>query len=297
MIPEPAGSCLDYCRLSQTPVPEGVPATARAVNRLRVYLSGEVEVSVLSVGGASKPPEPQYGPRWSRGISSSMARTVRRSVIAYDRANRCQWKMLTLTSQEIRSDEEMRASFEALLAWCRKYIPEVVDFYVWVAENQQRGVLHFHVLIPKRIPPGLFRRLRELWAVRYGMGPGSFDVTSLRRGKSAASYIGKMAGYLRKRPNAYRVGIDGDGSLSWEPWAVGRNGLPYERMEFRGRAADMSRLARYYAGVRVEVWSDWGAFPSVGLKGRSWFLGSGEEAEEFLAVLLGGTGPPAAVPS
>ena len=59
----------------------------------------------------------------------------------------------------------------------------------------------------------------------------------------------------------------------------------------------MSRLARYYAGVRVEVWAEWGAFPSVGLKGRSWFTDSGAEGEQLLALLLGGAGPPVAVSS
>ena len=254
-------------------------------------------MSVLSVGGASRPPEPQYGPRWSRGISSASARVMRRAVIAYDRAVRCQWVLITLTTQEIRSDEEMSAALARLLMWGRKYLPDRFAFYVWVAELQQRGVLHFHLLLPQRIPRGLFRRMRDLWAVQYGMGPGSFRVDPLRRGKSGASYISKMAGYLKKRPRAYRPTLDAQGFLSWEPWAVGRNGLPYERMLFRGRAADMSRLARYYAGVKREVWAEWGALPSVGLRGRSWFLESIEEAEEVVAVLLAGAGPPVVVSS
>lgn len=199
--------------------------------------------------------------------------------------------MLTLTSQAARSDQEMRDALQRLLMWGRKYLPEWFEFYVWVAELQARGVLHFHLLLPKRIPKGMFRRMRSLWAEKYGMGAGSVDIEKMRSGKGAASYMGKMLSYLHKRPSSYRLGLDGEGALSWEPWRVGRNGEAYERVEFHGRGGDMSRGARVYAGVRTELWADWGAFPALGLKGGSWFFEDPTKAEEYLSALLAREGP------
>lgn len=203
--------------------------------------------------------------------------------------------MLTFTSQELRSDADMRAAFQRLLMWGRKYLGPWFEFYVWVAQLQQRGVLHFHLLLAKRIPKALFKRMRALWADTYGMGPGSVDIVRLKSGKGAAAYMGRVMSYLDKGPRAYRLGLDGEGSLSWESWPVGRNGEAYERVEFHGRGGDMSRAARVYAGVRVELWADWGAFPALPLVGRSWFMESPQAAEELLSHLLSGGSPPVKV--
>ena len=211
---------------------------------------------------------------------------MRRAVITRHRQGGCQWVLMTFTSRDLRSDEEMREKFDRLLMWGRKYLPGHFEFYVWVAELQARGVLHFHLLVPKRVPPGMFRRLRRLWAEVYGMGPGSVDIEKLRSGKGAASYMAKMVRYLRKRPDSYRVALDAEGYLSWEPWRVGRGGVAYERMRFRGRASDMSRLARNLSGVVIELAVAWGAFPALTVKGRSWYFETPEEAEEALKAML-----------
>jgi hypothetical protein len=220
---------------------------------------------------------------------------MRRAVIARNRAGGSQFVLVTFTSQELRSDADMRAAFQRLLMWGRKYLGPWFEFYVWVAQLQQRGVLHFHLLLAKRIPKALFKRMRSLWADTYGMGPGSVDIVRLKSGKAAAGYMGRVMAYFDKGPRAYRVGLDGEGSLSWESWPVGRNGEAYERVEFHGRGGDMSRAARVYAGVRVELWADWGAFPSLPLVGRSWFMESPQAAEELLSHLLSGGSPPVKV--
>ena len=282
----PQGPCLDHCGESHTRVPHGIRSGVKVENRARVYLSGELEVSTVARDGASRPPGRRFGPRLTRGVSSRSGRRMRRAVIARHRQGGCQWVLLTFTSRDLRSDEEMRRKFDRLLMWGRKYLPGHFDFYVWVAELQARGVLHFHLLIPKRVPDGLFRRLRRLWAEVYGMGGGSVDIEKLRSGKGAASYMAKMVRYLRKKPAAYRLGLDAEGCLSWEPWRVGRNGSVYERMLFRGRASDMSRLARNLSGVVIELAAPWGDFAGLTLRGRSWYFESPQEAEAFLTALL-----------
>lgn len=264
------------------------------MNRVRIYESGELQIATVTVGAASRPPEPTFGPKLTRGVGHITARSMRRAVVARHREGGCQWVMLTLTSQAVRSDQDMRDALQRLLAWGRKYLPQWFEFYVWVAELQARGVLHFHLLLPKRIPKGLFRRMRALWADKYGMGPGSVDIEKMRSGKGAAAYMGKMLRYLHKAPSAFRVGLDGEGLLSWEPWRVGRNGEAYERVTFNGRGGDMSRAARVYAGVRVELWAAWGAFPALGLRGRSLFFDEPGKAEDWLSGALA-VGPPGAL--
>ena len=224
MKPAPQGPCLDHCGESHTRVRRGVRASAKVENRARVYLSGELEVSTVTRDAASRAPARRFGPRFTRGVSSRSGRRMRRAVITRHRRGGCQWVLLTFTTRDLRSDEEMRHRFDRLLMWGRKYLPEWFEFYVWVAELQARGVLHFHLLLPKRVPKGLFRRLRALWAENYGMGPGSVDIEQLRSGKGAASYMAKMVRYLRKDPEVYRLGLDAEGHLSWEPWRVGRDG-------------------------------------------------------------------------
>lgn len=268
----------------------GILSAARVVNRVRVYESGELEVCTVLVNAASRPPDPSYGPRFTRGVGAATARSIRRAVVARNREGGCQWVLLTLTSQAVRSDEEMRAAFQRFLMWGRKYLGAWFEFYVWVAELQARGVLHFHLLLPKRIPPALFKRMRRLWAETYGMGPGSVDIRKMRSGKGAARYLGKVVAYLRKPATAFRLQLDGEGLLSWEPWRVGRDGSAYERVTFRGRGGDMSRVARGYAAVRVEFAAEWGAFPGLGVRGWSVYCESPEEAEGLLADWLGPPG-------
>jgi hypothetical protein len=186
--------------------------------------------------------------------------------------------------------------FEALhrlLVWGRKYLPQWFEFYVWVAELQARGVVHFHLMLPYRIPKGMFRRMRDLWAVKYEMGPGSFDILKLKTGKGAASYLGKMARYMSKdRPPGYRLGLDGEGMMTFESWRLGRSGAPYERMTFHGRACDMSRTARILTVPLLVFDVVWGAFKGLSsIKGASFYFDSPGDAEAELVRMIASAGP------
>lgn len=275
--------CLDYSPISQTRVPRGT-SHVELQQRITIYKSGELRSDLVGMNWASKAPPVHYGARKSRGVSPGSARRMRRAVIRKSQVDSCQWVIITLTSQERRSDEDMGDALERFLAWGRKYLGRWFEFYVWAADLQQRGVLHYHLLLPYRIPKGMVRRMRELWAVKYEMGPGSFDIKPVRRAKAAARYIGKMAAYVSKQgtPECFRLGLSGDGTLEYEPWRKGRNGKGYERVTFRGRACDMSQQARAMSAARTVVQWPVGAFPVLGEFWGSVYFDSAEEAEGWL---------------
>ena len=221
------------------------------------------------------------------GQSERGRRVLRRAIVARSlEVRRHQFVILTLTSQARRSDADMRYHLGKLLDWGRKYCPAWFGWYVWVAEDQARGVLHFHVLVSQRLPRGLYRRVRSLWCDTYGMGAGAFDTTSLRYGaKAAASYLGK---YLTKRPSGWSARIDPDGTLQVEPWPVSRHtGEPYVRRAFRGNPYGMSESARFGTRPVVEFTAPEGAFPGLdGWHGVHRFHESPEDAMRYLGSVL-----------
>jgi hypothetical protein len=258
----------------------------------RVYPGGELSVSKTVRGAASRPPRPRFGPRFVRGVSARGRRVLRRAVMARSREGTpCQWVLLTLTSQAERSDTEMRACLARFLSWGRDACPEWFGWYVWVAEDQARGVLHFHLLVSRRIPKALFRRVRAMWCDHYGMGPGGVDVVKMRHGaKAAVTYLTK---YLAKSPRSQAMRLDPDGTLQVEPWPVSRHtGEAYVRDRFRGNPYGMADAARYGAVPVTEFYAPWGAFPGLdGWHAGHVFHESSEAALGHLQALLGASGP------
>ena len=251
-----------------------------------VYPSGELTVhKATSMVRTARPPERKFGPRMTRGTSPRGARALRRSVVARARSVRSQFVLLTFTTREARSDEHMRRAFGNMLAWGRKYLRGVMDWYVWAAEDQQRGVLHFHLLLACRVPRPLFLRIRRLWAEEYGMGPGSVDIEAMRSAKGAAKYLAK---YLSKVPNDHMVGLDPDGTLTFRRWRVSRhNGLPYARDRFRGNGYGMSAAARYGTRPTTSFWAPVGAFPGLDhWHGCVFFAESEVEAHQLLEAVV-----------
>jgi hypothetical protein len=187
------------------------------------------------------------------------------------------------------ADRDFTKAVQSFLAWGRKYLPHVFKHYVIAFELQARGTLHAHLLLFKRIPKGLWRRMRDLWAVKYEMGPGSFDVrVKFRKGSRAANYICK---YTTDKESIYRLGLDAEGMLTHEPWRVSRhNGQVYERMSFRGNAYRVSDALRHYALPIAEYHLPWGS-PlalrlSCNLKGGVRFFGSSGEALDWVTSNL-----------
>ncbi len=310
---EQRSPCLDYCAQSQTirpahnlwdtfptasgkewdvklglVMPRAAPEPPKVVNRVRVFKSGEVEVrTVLKGRSTAKLPPRSYGPRWSRGVSGNGRRVIRRAVAARVALGDCQVSLYTLSSQTLMADRDFNKAVNSYLAWGRKYLPEFFKDYVIVFELQARGTLHAHLLLFKRIPKGLWRRMRDLWAVKYEMGPGSFDVKKIRSPSRASAYLSK---YLTDKKPSFRLGLDGEGMLVHEPWRVGRNGQSYERIKFRGNAYRVSNSLRFLARPIAEYHLPWGS-PlalrlAVNLRGGVQFFGSSAEALAWVSSNL-----------
>lgn len=256
-----------------------------------VYQSGELSISKRTRNSSSRPPEPRYGPRYVTGASPAGARIIRRAVVGRAGSGRAAFKMLTLTSATVRSDEEMRAALATFLQAMRDSWRGWDGWYLWAAELHQRGVLHFHVLVAERIPRPVFARLRALWAESYGMGAVSVDIKHMRSPKGAAKYLSK---YLTKKPRTQTVGLDPDGHLTFRPWPVSRhNGQPYVRSRFRGNPYGMSQAARGGTAVRTALHAPLEAFAGLlSWHGRSLFFDSPADAESWLAAVVNGEQPP-----
>ncbi len=306
-------ACLDYCAESETLRPahnlwetfptasgkewdvklgliiRGAPEPPKVANRVRVFKSGEVEVrTVLKGRSTSKPPPRSYGPRWSRGVSGNGRRVIRRACAALVAREPCQVALYSLLNYRDLPDHEFNKKLHSFLAWGRKYLPDIFKYYVVTTELHARGVLHAHMLLFKRIPKGLWRRMRNLWADKYDMGPGSFDVKAkFRKASRAAAYICK---YMTDKNPVYRPGLDAEGMLHFEPWRVGRNGQSYERIKFRGNAYRVSDALRVLALPIAEYHLPWGS-PlalrlSCNLKGGVRFFGSSGEALDWVTSNL-----------
>lgn len=281
-------TCLDYCPQSETH-PSTRHKTAKVANRMRIFPSGELEVRTVSRGSTAKPPPRAYGRRMSRGVSGNGRRVIRRAVSGLVAAEPCQVALYTLSSQREMSDDEWNKYLHSFLAWGRKYLGPYFKHYVCVNQLQARGTLHAHLLLFKRIPKGLWRRMRDLWAVKYEMGPGSFDVKAkIRSASRAAAY---MTRYLTGgKESVYRLGLDAEGMLSFEPWAVGRNGEPYKRMKFSGNAYRVSEALRYYLRPVAEYYLPWGShlalLCAVTLRGGIKFFSSPSDAKKWVSSNL-----------
>lgn len=196
---------------------------------------------------------------------------------------------ITLSSQDDRTDREMRRALYLWLKWGRTYAPEYFKFYVVVPQLQARGVLHFHVVLGQRIPKRLMLKLRELWVDTYAMGPGAFDIRAMRSAKGAAGYLGK---YLTG-DETVMVPVPNVGGLPKQvPWRVSRhNGKPYARLAFEGNGHQLSNAARFVTRPVTEFVAPWWDFPWLWQwHGVHVFYESAQLAEADLAAML--TPPP-----
>ncbi len=220
--------CFNICRQSQTN-PTGQHNSPFSYN-VNLYLSGEIELLVAFKNLQSKPPSPSYGTRLSTGVTSHGRTKIRRAVSSRVVLAPSKPVMLTLTSQNILEDSVFNRNLASFLAYARKIAASTFRDYVKVIDLQQRGTLHAHLLLFEYIPTSSFEKLRHLWAEKYQFGGGSFDAKYLKGNSNlAVNYLSHAAAYL---------------SRSHDDVRIGRNGKPYVRNEFAGRAYSISTSLR-----------------------------------------------------
>ena len=270
-----------------------VESRAELVREARIYPSGELTVAKRMVKAASRPPESRRGRRWVRGMSRRGALTMQRAIVAGCRDGRAQVSMLTFTSQESRSDDEMIAAWGRFLDRVVKHrqFGRYFERNAWVKQDQARGVLHFHLVILRRMPRGLYRRVRAIWCDEYGMGPGAVNSVKFRSPKGAAKYVARYVSGGRRH---HRVSLDAEGMLEFTPWPVSRHtGEAYVRDRIPGNVYGMSRLMREGTVPVLSFQAAAGAFPGLdGWHGTRQFYDDAETAQRVLEAVLQATGPP-----
>lgn len=170
------------------------------VNR---YLSGEMTGAMFVSGLQSKVvPPSRSGAVETFGFTQPARNKIRRAV---ENSQLDLKYFLTLTfapsaaqpwhldeNGNIRHDyAKYRLSrlFDALQIHCKRKFNEAL-LYVWVAELQKNGNIHFHVLLNRRLPLEYYRRL---WNI------GNIDVQYISDSNHAVNYMRK---YMTKTDNA-----------------------------------------------------------------------------------------------
>ncbi len=122
------------------------------------------------------------------------------------------WKLnfvtLTLCSKQVHSDKWIKDNLlNQFLVELRKYCG--VENYLWRAESQSTGNIHFHIVTDKFLP---WQELRDRWNRIQNKGgytdafnlkylhknPNSTDIHSLKNVKNVAAYLSKYVGKSSK---------------------------------------------------------------------------------------------------
>lgn len=112
---------------------------------------------------------------------------------------------LTLSSRQVHCDKTIkRECLNHFLIYLKRHYG-VVNF-IWKAELQKNGNIHYHMITDKYIP---HQELRELWNTAQNRlsyvdmfahdNPNSTDIHSLKRIKNVMAYVGK---YMSKKSSA-----------------------------------------------------------------------------------------------
>jgi len=146
-----------------------------------------------------------------------------------------------------------------------------LENYVWRAEKQKNGNLHFHILSDKFIP---YNELRDTWnriqnklgytdkytQIHHKKSPNSTDIHSLKKVKNVYSYITK---YMTKPPRKEKIVIKRSESMIKEitekPQQTVSNGAKQflGRLTSNGREWACSRSLSNITGARCEYESEY----------------------------------------
>ncbi len=176
---------------------------------------------------------------------------------------------LTLPSKQIHTDNEIK---EQCL---NQFLTELrtkwhVDNYIWKAEKQMNGNIHFHILVDKFVP---YIELRNAWnrivnklgyvdryrQIHHKLSPNSTDIHSLKKVKNVYAYISK---YFKKQQKQNRSKVKAS-EINYTIKVRGKrksvtNGAKMFlfRKSGRGRIYGCSYSLSNITGVRVEIDED-----------------------------------------
>lgn len=173
---------------------------------------------------------------------------------------------LTLPAKQIHTDNEIKAiCLNQFLVEAKKKWN--VKNYVWKAEKQNNGNIHFHVLVDQFVP---YQELRNTWnriinklgyvdryrEIHHKLSPNSTDIHSLKKVKNVYSYISK---YMHKpsssrytKISANKIGYTKRNIKGYQTVSLGAKKL-LAHLSQRGRLYGCSYELSNITGVKVEL--------------------------------------------
>lgn len=189
--------------------------------------------------------------RMIKAISLLCAMTEKRFIFnpVTNRSQEHHLSFLTLTISDVArnytSREVYKSCLRPLLQWLVK--THNVRLYVWVAELQKRGQIHYHIVFPNFVN---YQEIRNKWnylqlkagylegfQAKHGhIDPNSTDIHSMRKIRNAASYLVK---YMSKGPRKPKKGEEAaasdtpvmDGKI-WDCCLVLKSAKYFETLQY-----------------------------------------------------------------
>lgn len=134
---------------------------------------------------------------------------------------------LTLSSRQVHCDKTIkREVLNHFLIYLKRHYG--VANFIWKAELQENGNIHYHIITDQYIP---HEELRELWNTAQNRlsyvdmfahdNPNSTDIHSLRRVKNVMAYVGKyMSKGVTQRPICGHVWGRSDNMADLRPFTL-----------------------------------------------------------------------------
>lgn len=169
----------------------------RAKTKIKNYCANMILINSHNIEQAHKPPLKNNPPNNNKnGVSSSPVRSVVRNKIT---RRKCQTSFITLTlpSKQIHDDNEIkRHILQPFLAECKRSLK--LTHYIWTAETQKNGNIHFHIITPTYINKYMLQKIWNLHAETLGYitrckvnNPPSTNIKGVKETGKAISYITK----------------------------------------------------------------------------------------------------------
>jgi len=175
-----------------------------------------------------------------------------------------------------------------LKAFIRRLLRLGVKDYFWVKEYQERGALHFHVLIDRFVDKGL---VKEMWAGILG-APARTNIDKIRNQKGMGQYV--MSYWTKQHQKTIPEGVQGHGR--W--WGSNNTIKPTDEVLLRFKSRkEASFILRHLDKFYEKVLKEWGkksgrVYTRPSRRQGFTVFGEGDRFERVFLRLVAGYGSP-----
>jgi hypothetical protein len=175
------------------------------------FINGETRIKYKqSFNSQSKPPTREVGKEIEQtGLTLKAKSKIRQAANTIQYINQCvkgrsgAGALVTLTyGREVPSHKEAKKMLDIFLKRTRRFFGYNIE-YVWVAENQKRGAIHFHLYLPEYLPKefinSAWNSIVNKWMIKERqttqlLHPNVIGVSSV--GAYLSKYISKESGKI-----------------------------------------------------------------------------------------------------